>query len=31
MMLAFLSQDGIPVYAPSNYAELQYWLPILLQ
>ena len=21
---------GIPVYSPSNYAELRYWLPILL-
>ena len=28
---AFLSQIGIPVYAPSNYEELQYWLHYLLQ
>ena len=28
---AFLSQIGIPVYSPSNYAELRYWLPVLLQ
>ena len=28
---AFLSQMGIPVYAPSNYEELQYWLHYLLQ
>ena len=27
---AKLSQVGIPVYSPSNYAELRYWLPILL-
>lgn len=27
---AFLSQVGIPVYSPSNYAELRHWLPILL-
>ena len=27
---AFLSQVGIPVYSPSNYAELKHWLPILL-
>ncbi len=24
--LAFLSQLGVPVFAPSNYEELQYWL-----
>ena len=28
---AFLSQMGIPVYAPSNYEELKYWLHELLQ
>ena len=28
---AFLSQLNIPVYAPSNYEELQYWLHYLLQ
>ena len=28
---AFLSQMGIPVYAPSNYEELKYWLHYLLQ
>ena len=27
---AFLSQVGIPIYSPSNYAELRHWLPILL-
>ena len=27
---AFLSQIGIPIYSPSNYAELRHWLPILL-
>lgn len=27
---AFLSQTGMPIYSPSNYAELQHWLPILL-
>ena len=27
---AFLSQVGISVYSPSNYAELRHWLPILL-
>ena len=27
---AFLSQIGMPVYAPSNYAELKHWLPVLL-
>ena len=27
---AFLSQVGMPIYSPSNYAELKYWLPILL-
>ncbi len=27
---AFLSQTGMPIYSPSNYAELRYWLPILL-
>ena len=27
---AFLSQVGIPIYSPSNYAELQYWLTQLL-
>ena len=27
---AFLSQIGIPLYAPSNYAELKYWLHALL-
>ena len=28
---AFLSQIGIPIYSPSNYAELQYWLIRLLR
>ena len=28
---AFLSQVGMPVYAPSNYAELTYWLHRVLQ
>ena len=28
---AFLSQVGMPIYAPSNYAELTYWLHELLQ
>ena len=28
---AFLSQIGIPIYSPSNYAELRYWLPELLR
>ena len=28
---AFLSQVGMPVYAPSNYAELTYWLHRMLQ
>ena len=28
---AFLSQVGMPIYAPSNYAELTYWLHRLLQ
>ena len=28
---AFLSQLGVPVYAPSNYAELKYWLHQLLR
>ena len=28
---AFLSQLGMPIYAPSNYEELQYWLHQLLQ
>ena len=27
---AFLSQVGIPIYSPSNYAELRHWLPFLL-
>ena len=27
---AFLSQVGIPIYSPSNYAELRHWLPVLL-
>ena len=27
---AFLSQVGIPIYSPSNYAELRYWLPKLV-
>lgn len=27
---AFLSQIGIPLYSPSNYAELRYWLDQLL-
>lgn len=27
---AFLSQTGMPVYSPSNYAELNYWLHKLL-
>ncbi len=27
---AFLSQTGMPIYAPSNYAELKYWLHELL-
>ena len=27
---AFLSQTGMPIYSPSNYAELRHWLPILL-
>ena len=27
---AFLSEMGIPVYSPSNYAELKYWLHYLL-
>ena len=27
---AFLSQVGVPIYAPSNYAELNYWLHELL-
>ena len=27
---AFLSQVGMPIYSPSNYAELRHWLPILL-
>ncbi len=27
---AFLSQVGMPLYAPSNYAELTYWLHVLL-
>lgn len=27
---AFLSQMGIPIYSPSNYAELKYWLHVLL-
>lgn len=27
---AFLSQIGIPVYSPSNYAELRYWVKQLL-
>jgi len=27
---AFLSQVGMPIYSPSNYAELKHWLPILL-
>lgn len=28
---AFFSQVGIPVYAPCNYAELQYWLGYLVE
>ena len=28
---AFLSQVGMPIYAPSNYEELHYWLHQLLQ
>lgn len=28
---AFLSQLNIPIYAPSNYEELQYWLHQILQ
>ena len=28
---AFLSQVGMPIYAPSNYAELTYWMHQLLQ
>lgn len=28
--VAFLSQMNIPIYAPSNYAELRYWLHELL-
>ena len=28
---AFLSQIGMPLYAPSNYAELTYWLHELLK
>ena len=28
---AFLSQVGMPLYAPSNYAELTYWLHELLK
>lgn len=28
---AFFSQIGIPVYAPANYEELQYWLRYLVQ
>ena len=27
---AFLSQTGMPIYSPSNYAELRYWLEQLL-
>ena len=27
---AFLSQVGMPIYSPSNYAELRHWLPVLL-
>ena len=27
---AFLSQMGMPIYAPSNYAELKYWMGQLL-
>ena len=27
---AFLSQVGMPIWSPSNYAELRHWLPILL-
>ena len=27
---AFLSQVGMPIYAPSNYAELNYWLHEML-
>lgn len=27
---AFLSQIGIPLYSPSNYAELKYWLHYLV-
>ncbi len=28
---AVFSQLGIPVYAPANYAELRYWLTVLVQ
>ena len=28
---AFLSQTGMPIYAPSNYAELTFWLHQLLE
>ena len=28
---AFLSQVGMPIYSPSNYEELRYWLAILLR
>ena len=28
---AFLSQVGMPIYSPSNYAELKHWLPELLK
>lgn len=28
---AFLTQIGIPLYSPSNYAELQYWLHELVK
>lgn len=28
---AFLSQTGMPIYSPSNYAELTYWLHELLR
>ena len=27
----FLSQVGMPIYSPSNYEELRYWLAILLR
>ena len=27
---AFLSEVGMPIYSPSNYAELKHWLPLLL-